>query len=255
MEKEIRIETADGQMRTFIAHPDTEGPFPVALIYMDGVGYRDELKNIARRYASSGYYTVLADLYHNLGENVVFDMAKMVEEGFDGPEGGRMMAAYGQMTPERSETYTQPLLGHVGADAAASSGPKVCLGFCMGARLVLRTLSAFPEEFSAGSGIHPGPLVINQPDSPHHELRTVRGELYFGFAEHDEAAAAELLSAMEEEALRDGVTMRIEVYPGTYHGFAVSDTPVFDRDASERHFERTLELWERNAAGEPAGVR
>jgi carboxymethylenebutenolidase len=38
-ERETRIRTADGEMTTFVAHPDDSGPFPVAVLYMDGVGY------------------------------------------------------------------------------------------------------------------------------------------------------------------------------------------------------------------------
>ena len=30
------------------------------------------------------------------------------------------------------------------------------------------------------------------------------------------------------------------------HGFAMADLPVYDHDAAERHFARTLELWRRN---------
>ena len=39
-ERETRIRTAAGEMTTFVAHPD--GPFPVAVLYMDGDGYRRE---------------------------------------------------------------------------------------------------------------------------------------------------------------------------------------------------------------------
>ena len=63
-----------------------------------------------------------------------------------------------------------------------------------------------------------------------------------------------MLAAIEEEAARHGVSIRIEVYPGTNHGFAVPGAPIYDPEASERHFERTLELWDRNTAAEPAGV-
>jgi dienelactone hydrolase len=38
VEKEILVRTADGEMTTFVVHPDGEGPFPVAVLYMDGAG-------------------------------------------------------------------------------------------------------------------------------------------------------------------------------------------------------------------------
>ena len=40
-----------------------------------------------------------------------------------------------------------------------------------------------------------------------------------------------------------GVRYSLEVYPGVAHGFAVSDVPVYDREASERHWERIVSLF------------
>jgi hypothetical protein len=40
----------------------------------------------------------------------------------------------------------------------------------------------------------------------------------------------------------------VERLPGTAHGFAMADLPVYDHDAAERHFERTLDLWRRALA-------
>ena len=51
-EKEIGVRTPDGEMTTFVVHPDGEGLFPVAVLYMDGIGYRDQVKENARRFAA-----------------------------------------------------------------------------------------------------------------------------------------------------------------------------------------------------------
>jgi hypothetical protein len=56
VEREVKIRTQNGQMTTFIAHPEGGGPFPIAVLYMDGVGYRDQIKRNARRFAADGYY-------------------------------------------------------------------------------------------------------------------------------------------------------------------------------------------------------
>jgi len=47
------------------------------------------------------------------------------------------------------------------------------------------------DEFVAAAGIHPGALVTDQPDSPHHDLADVHGGLYIAFAENDQSATAE----------------------------------------------------------------
>jgi carboxymethylenebutenolidase len=240
-------------MRAFVAHPDTGGPFPVGVIYMDAPGYREALKDIARRYASSGYYVVLPDMYHRFGE-VRIDIDKILEEGREGPEMKRLMDYVGRLTPELGEADTRAVLAYVATDAHARPGAKVCLGYCMGARHVLRTMSANPDEFVAGCGIHPGPLATDQPDSPHRELAAVKGELYLGFAEQDEASAPDVLAALDDEARRHGVMLQMEVFPGTLHGFAVAGSPVYQEEGSERHFERTLDVWGRSQR-EAVGAR
>jgi carboxymethylenebutenolidase len=45
---------------------------------------------------------------------------------------------------------------------------------------------------------------------------------------------------------RNHVRGVVERLPGTTHGFAMADLPVYDREAAERHFECTLDLWRRN---------
>src|SRR5690349_18606675 len=64
IETEVDIPTADGAMNTFIVHPEEGGPHPVVLFYMDAVGLRNELRDMARRLASVGYYVVLPNLYY-----------------------------------------------------------------------------------------------------------------------------------------------------------------------------------------------
>ena len=41
---------------------------------------------------------------------------------------------------------------------------------------------------------------------------------------------------------------------GTAHGFAMADLPVYNHDAAERHFQRTLELWRRNLSPQPVAA-
>lgn len=242
MEAELRIETADGPMRLFTASPDAEGPHPAAVMFMDGVGYRDELKRIARRYAAAGYHTVVGDLFHHFGDDVVFDLVSLCAAGMVGPDAERLFETIRSLTPELVEADTAAVLEHL--DEVAP-GPAVAVGYCMGARHLLRGLAAFPDRFAAGCGLHPGVLVNEQPDSPHHDLAAARGEVYLGFAERDPASAPEVVAALEETAREHGVALDMETYPDTDHGFVMSDLPMYHRAASERHFARTLGVWER----------
>ena len=58
------ISTAAGDMATFVSRPADEGPHPVVFFYMDAPGKREELHDMARRIATTGYYVVLPQLYY-----------------------------------------------------------------------------------------------------------------------------------------------------------------------------------------------
>src|SRR3546814_15903311 len=61
---------ADRHADVFIARPDSEGPWPVILFYMDAPGIRPELHDMARRLASRGYLVVLPNLCYRQGLNL-----------------------------------------------------------------------------------------------------------------------------------------------------------------------------------------
>jgi carboxymethylenebutenolidase len=250
-EDESRIHTPDGEMTTFAVHPDGAGPFSVAVVYMDGVGYREQIKENARRFAAAGYYCGVPDLFHRSGEKLSFDFSRIGDEAYR----ERLMSVVARVTPEAAMADTRAILDAIADDpAAATSSPKVCVGYCMGARLALHAAAAMPEEFVAAAGIHPGALVTDAPDSPHHDLASVRGELYLAFAENDRSATPSIVERFRHELEEQGVAGLVEVLPGTSHGFAMADLPVYEPSAAERHFERTLDLWRRNLAHERVGA-
>jgi carboxymethylenebutenolidase len=249
-EQEMRISTRDGEMTTFVAHPDGDGPFPVAVLCMDGVGYRDQIKRNARRFAADGYYCVAPDLFYRSGEKLTFDFSRMGDDAYR----ARLMSIVGSVKPDAVVADTEAIFDLIASDPAAAGGSKVCVGYCMGARMALHAAAAMPEEFVAAAGIHPGALVTDEPDSPHRDLAGVRGEVYFAFAENDHSATAENIDRFRRALEEQGVTGLVERLPGTSHGFAMADLPVYDEAATERHFERTLELWRRNLSQERAGT-
>ena len=66
-EREIDLETRDGRMPVFITHPEEGGPHPTVIFFMDALGIREELRDMARRIGTVGYYVMLANLFYREG--------------------------------------------------------------------------------------------------------------------------------------------------------------------------------------------
>lgn len=126
VEEQVEIVTASGRMNTFICHPERDA-HPVVMFFMDAPGIREELRDMARRLASVGYYVLLPNLYYRFG----------VEElgAFIGETGAtvrdRFFALMAQLTIPMVMKDAAALLAHADADAAAASGPVGCVGYCM----------------------------------------------------------------------------------------------------------------------------
>src|SRR4029453_7283952 len=75
IENDVEVTTKYGRQHAFAVCPDASGPFPGIILYMDAPGFREELRNQARRIAKAGYFCLLPDLYYRLG-TIRFDVPR-----------------------------------------------------------------------------------------------------------------------------------------------------------------------------------
>ena len=75
----------------------------------------------------------------------------------------------------------------------------------------------------------------------------MKAEIYIGIAGIDPHFPPEEKQRLETALAAAGVRHRVEVYEGAKHGFAVNDTPAYDKPAAEKHWQRMLELFRRHA--------
>ncbi len=126
------------------------------------------------------------------------------------------------------------------------AGGKVGLtGYCMGGGMAVRTAAHLPDRVAAAASFHGGRLATDAPESPHRLLGRVTAELYFGHADQDQSMPPADIARLDE-ALRAAKTRyRAELYEGALHGFTMSDLPVYDKAADDKHWQQLLALYER----------
>jgi carboxymethylenebutenolidase len=141
---------------------------------------------------------------------------------------------------------TASYLAFLDGQPSVAGGKIGCVGYCLGGGLALSAAGTFPDRVAAAASFHGGRLATDQPDSPHLLAPKMRGEIYVGIAGLDTHFTPEEKQRLESTLNAAGVKNTVEVYPEVKHGFAVNDTPVYDRAAAERHWEQMLALFGRN---------
>ena len=240
IDQQTEIPTKDGSTTTFITHPERGGPFPVIIFYMDAPAIREELRDMARRLATSGYYVMLPNLYYRSG---VMEIGPVPPDP-NAPERKRMYELMGSINIPLIMDDTRALLAYAEGQAAANTRLVGTVGYCMSGRYAINAATHFADRVKAAASVYGTHLATDQADSPHLAASKTRAELYFACAETDIYAPAEIIEKVKESM--SGAKAEVEIYPGTHHGFAFPKRPVYHRDAAERHWERLLALYRRN---------
>jgi carboxymethylenebutenolidase len=239
IERQIDIATKDGRTQTFIVHPDRGGPHPVILFLMDAPAIREELRDMARRFATSGYYVMLPNLYYRAGVMELSPRALIA----DTPERKQMADLMMALGIREVMDDCVGLLAYADGDDAANAKSVGAVGYCMSGRFAVCAGGQFPDRVKATASIYGTRLVTEKDNSPHLIAKNSPAEFYFACAETDVWAPPDVIAALQKDL--KGAKGEVEVYPGVHHGFAFPQRQAYDKPAAEQHWERVLALFRR----------
>jgi len=240
LEKTVDIPTRDGKTTTFIVHPERGGPHPVIVFYMDAPAIREELRDMARRFATAGYYVLLPNMYYRSG---VMELGPLSTDP-NSPQRKKMFELMGSLSIPLVMEDTKGLLAYIDADPAARKTKLGAVGYCMSGQYAINAAAQFPDRFTAAASIYGVQLITDKPDSPHLMAAKIKGESYFACAETDHWMPLEQIPKLAEAV--KGLKCEVEIYPGVEHGFAFPQRAAYNKDAAERHWERLYALFKRN---------
>ena len=241
-EEQLEIETKDGVIDTYVCHPDRGAPWPVIIMYMDAPGIREELRDMARRLGSVGYYVMLPNLYYRTAGEIVIDPTKLHE---DGPDRERLNEMIDTINTPMVVEDTAAIITFIDEDPKADPARIGCLGYCMSGPFAYASAARFADRINAVAVMFGTFLVTEAADSPHKLSAQIRGEVYLGFAENDRFSPPGLIRTISDTLVGAGVKHEVEIYSAVDHAFAFPLRKGYDRVAADRHWERLFDLFGR----------
>ncbi len=242
----IDLKTKAGLCDAFIAHPETGGPFPGVILYMDAFGPRAYLHGMAKELAEAGYYVLLPNiLYRDKRAPIVSLPFPLKGEDLVKARDVIIPLARGYK-PEEGLEDAAVFLGFLETQKEVRKGKFALTGYCMGGAMAIRTAGRFPEKIAAAACFHGGNLATDDPASPHRFLPEIKAELYIANADNDQSMPPAQQQKLQV-ALRDAkLRYEMELYEGAVHGFTMLDLPAGNEKALARHWEKLFALLKRS---------
>jgi carboxymethylenebutenolidase len=245
--RSVEIATPDGSCDAHLAVPEGSGTFPGVLYCMDAFGVRPVIDEWLSRTAERGYVVLAPNLlYRGTRLPIVEDMSPAMSQENRAKIFERIRPMMMQLTPENVVRDASAYLDYLSSLPQVRPGKLGVTGYCMGGRIALLIAGNFPDRIAAAASFHGGNLATDAPESPHLLAPKIEAEVYVAHADHDQGAPPEQQERLADAFSAAGVTYRGELYAEAPHGFTMSDTAAYRREAAERHFEELMALLDRN---------
>jgi carboxymethylenebutenolidase len=218
------IDTSDLKGGGFAALPDGDGPHPGVVVIHEAYGLNENIKDITRRFAESGYAALAVDLF--TGRNRALCMARYMAGML---RGSLERAGIGDL---------EAALGHLAAMPEVDPGRIGAIGFCMGGGFAIAwactddRLKAIAPFYAA----NPKPI----------EAVTRLCPVVGSYPEKDFSASAG--RALDEALDKSGIEHDIKIYPGARHSFFNDRSRAFNKAAAEDSWARTIAFFGKHLA-------
>jgi carboxymethylenebutenolidase len=200
--------------RAYVAEPQDQ-PRGRVLVVHDAFGLLSHVRFLCEELASKGFVALAPDLFGGTSTRSGADASRLLE----------------QLSPSRAQRVLESALrgfntlGH-------TLGPDGAVGFSVGAE--------FAFGLAARNEIQVMVSYYGMPSENRRDQLVI--PLMTHWAEHDGWDDDALPQQFVAELTRRNVDITSYVYPGTRHGFANADIDVFDLDAAEQAWNRTVDF-------------
>lgn len=210
-------------------------------MFIDGLGYRPAMFEIADRICEHGYLVLMPDLFYRAGAYTPPDPKKLFADDSVRAEWFKKVssAVSQEMTMRDTGAFLDVLTSQ-----PEITGPLVgTTGYCMGAGFSLSAAGFYPERVAACAGFHPGKIASDEPTSPHLLAPKMKARIYIAGATDDATFPDAMKQRLDDALTAAHLAHTVETYPAR-HGWVPTDTPVHDPAQAERHFTQLFSLFD-----------
>ena len=218
-----------GNLKAYVAHSAGSGALPVVIVVQEWWGLNENIKDIARRFANEGYFSIAPDLYSRQGKKVATDPNTAAE----------LMG--GLKTADGIDDLKSTIDWIRGQKETATAKIGIT-GYCMGGSYAT-LLPCESKEISAAA-----PFYGEIPSDD--KIKNLACPIFYAYGANDgwiQRADVERLAAGLKKFGKQG---EAKIYEGCDHGF-FNDTrkDVYAPDAAKDAWHRTLKLFAENLKG------
>lgn len=239
-QEQVSIRTRDGECPAYVFTAAEGGRHPAVIFFMDGLGIRPTIFEMAQRLADHGYVVLVPDLFYRAGSYEPLDPKAVFASG---DVRSALAHLFSSTDNRRAAEDTEAFLGYLDTREDVSGAKVGTTGYCMGGAISLTAAGTYPDRVAAAASFHGGNLATDSDSSPHLLAPRISARVYVGGADNDSSYPLEMADRLEQALTDAGVDHRCEIYDGALHGWTMADFPVYNQTAAERHWEELVGLF------------
>jgi carboxymethylenebutenolidase len=227
MAEEIVLSTADGDMPSYVATPDSDARGGIVVV-QEAFGVTPHIQSICTRLADAGYVAVAPALFHRDGSPV------LAYDDFDA-----VMPLMGSLTAGGIETDLDAAFAELKQRGFEGESVGI-VGFCMGGTVAL--FAGTQWRLGAAVTFYGGGVTQGRFGFP--SLVDVAPDLqspWLGlFGDLDQGIPIEEVEALRRVAAKAKVETEVVRYPDAGHGFNCNDRDAYHEPSATDAWGRTL---------------